>query len=127
MEDVPSTWRDQGKTRRDATHILENLLDWDPEEEDDSKCFQLFQELASIDGIDGIITLSHDNLQSLYDNLKKKINSISFCSILSINKVQFFLKNLQEKVKYEIGANFDYSSIDENNFIGFMNHHFWDF
>ena len=55
-EDVPSTSRD--KTRRDATHVLENILDCDPEDKHDSPLIQLFQELASIDGIDGLITLS---------------------------------------------------------------------
>ena len=51
---------------------------------------------------------------------------MSFCSILSINKLQFSLKNLQEKENYEIGKNVDYSSIDENDFADFTDYHFWD-
>ena len=75
-KDVSFTSSDE--TRSDATHILENLLDHDPEHEDDSPLSQLFQELASIDGIDGLITLFSENLRTLCKNLKRNINSISF-------------------------------------------------
>ena len=48
------------------------------------------------------------------------------CSILIINKLHFSLNHLQGKKNYEIGANFDCSSIDENDFFDFTCHHFWD-
>ena len=124
MEDVPSTSRD--KTRRGAVHILENLLDYDPNYEEDLPFIQLFQELACINRIDGLITTSCENLRTLYSNLSRKTNNISFCSILKIKKLRFFLKHFQEKGNYEIGANFDYSSIDDNGCFDFMDHHFWD-
>ena len=56
MEDVPHT--SSGKTRRDDTHILENILDHDPEDEEDSPFIQFFQERASIDEIDGLTCLA---------------------------------------------------------------------
>ena len=52
--------------RRDATHILENLLDCDLEDEYDSAFMEAFLELNSIDVIDGMMTLLFDNLQTLY-------------------------------------------------------------
>ena len=97
MEDVPSTSKEN--TRRDAIHILENLLDYGPEDKDDSPFFQLFQELPSVDGIDGIIILYQDNLHILYENLKRKKSSISLWSILSIKKLQFFFWNIFKKKK----------------------------
>ena len=124
MKDAPSTSRN--KKRRNSTHILENLFYHDPEYEDDSPAFQLFQELASIEGIDVLISLYQDNLQALYENLKRKKNSISLWSILSIKKLQFFLKHLQEKEIYDIRPKFDYSSIDENDLVDFIDYHFWD-
>ena len=53
------------KTRKDTIHILENLLDHVSEYEENLPFFQKFQELASIGGIDVLITLSYDNLRTL--------------------------------------------------------------
>ena len=61
------------RTRRDATHILENLLECDPDYEEDLPLIKLF-----IDGIDGLITLSYENLRTLISNLSRKRNSVSF-------------------------------------------------
>ena len=44
---------------------------------------------------------------------------MSIKSIKSIKSIQFFLKHLQQRAHYEIGANFDYSSIDEDDFLNF--------
>ena len=63
MEDVLFTSSE--KTKRDATQIFENLLSCDLEDEEDSDFIPAFLELASIDGIDGLITLSSENLRTL--------------------------------------------------------------
>ena len=88
--------------RKDATHVLENLLDCDPGYEEDLSFIQLFQKLASIDGIDVIITLSCDNIRTLDSNLSSKTKSFSSCSITIIKKLQRLLKHLQDKGIYEI-------------------------
>ena len=104
---------------RDVTRILKNILDYDPEDEEELAFTQVFRELDSIDGIDILITISSDNRRTLHSNLIKKKNSISFFSLMSIKSLQFELKNLQQRGLYEIGANFDYSSMDEDNFLNF--------
>ena len=91
-KDVSPTPSD--KMGRYATQIHQNLLDCDPEHEDDSPFFRLFQKLASIYGINGLTTLSHENLRTLCHNLKRNTNVISFYSILSLKKLKFFLKHL---------------------------------
>ena len=120
-EDVLSSPNEK-KTRRDANHILENLIDFDPENEEDSSFIQVFQELSSIGGIDGQITLSSDNLRTLYSHFNSKTNIISFCIIMGIKRLQLFLKHLQQRGHYEIGTNFDYSSIDENDLFKFSDY-----
>ena len=45
---------------------------------------------------------------------------------MEIKKLQFLLRHLQEKENYDIGVDFDCSSIDENYFFDFIDHHFWD-
>ena len=69
MEDALSTSSE--KARRETNHILENLLYYDPEGEEDKPFIQVFRVLASIEGIDDLLTLSYENLRTLYDNLKK--------------------------------------------------------
>ena len=78
-----------------------------PEDEEDSSFVQVIQELASIDGVDGLITMFYENLWTLCDHLKRNTNRISAISILSIRKLLFSLKHLQEKGRYKIGLNFD--------------------
>ena len=56
MEGVPSTSSD--KTRRDATHILENFLGYDLENEEDKTFIQVLKELSSVNDVDGLVTLS---------------------------------------------------------------------
>ena len=68
-KDILSTSSD--KTRRDATHILENLLNHDLMDEECSAFMQVFQYFASIGRIDGIITLSAEDLCTLHTHLKK--------------------------------------------------------
>ena len=70
-EDVSPTSKD--KTRRDATHILDNLFDCDPEDEEDSAFAKAFLELSYIDGLDGMMTLSSDNLHALCSNLSTEV------------------------------------------------------
>ena len=40
-------------------------------------------------------------------------------NIIGIKRLQHFLKHVQEKENYEIGANLDYSSIDEDDYLNF--------
>ena len=104
------------KTRRDTTHKFENLLYYDPEDEEDKPFIQVFLELASTCGIDELLTLSYGNLRTIYSNLNRKTNIISIVNITRIRGLHFFLKHLQEKGCYESGANFYYSSIDEDDY-----------
>ena len=90
------------KTRRDDTYILENLLDCDPEDKENSDFMQAFLELASIDGIDVIITLSFDNLRTFYSRLIRDINFISWHNITGIKCIRSFLKILQEKSIFKL-------------------------
>ena len=64
------------KTRKDATHVLDNLFDCDPEDEEDSAFVEAFLELTSIDGVDGQMTLSSDNLHALYSYLSKDFKNM---------------------------------------------------
>ena len=57
------------KTRKDTTHILDNLLDCDPEDEEDLAFAKAFLELSYIDGLYGMMTLSSENLHALCSNL----------------------------------------------------------
>ena len=41
------------------------------------------------------------------------------CSILTIKSLQHFVKHLQENALFEIGSNFEYSSIDEDDYHNF--------
>ena len=83
-EDVSSTLSD--KTKRDDTHILEILLNYDPEDEEDSEYMQVFQGLASIRGIDGVIILSVEDLRILHAHLDKKANGIFPMSNITCTK-----------------------------------------
>ena len=49
-EDALSSSSD--KAKRDATHVLENTLDYDQEDEEDSTFMQVFQEFTFIGGVD---------------------------------------------------------------------------
>ena len=101
MEDFSPTSSD--KTRRDATHILENILDWCPEDEEDSAFMQFFLALASIDRIDGLITLCYEHLLTLYSHLSRKTIKMSWHNIMGFRSLQRFLKHVQEQGRYEIG------------------------
>ena len=87
---------------------------------------QVFQELTSIGGVDDLIILSAEDLRKLYAQLDRKINNISRRNVTGIKKIQFFLKHLQQRGDYEIGPNFNYSSINENDFHNFKCHPFND-
>ena len=65
------------------------------------------------------MTLSSDNLYALCSRLSKEINYVPWCDIERIRSLQRFVKYLQEKGCFEIGSNFDYSSIDEDDFLNF--------
>jgi len=80
---------------------------------------KVFQDLASIDGIGGLVTTSSENLRTFYSHLSRKTNNMSCRNIMNIKKIQFFLKYLQQRGCYEIGVIFDYFSIDDNYFFNF--------
>ena len=77
------------KTRRDTTHKFENLLYYDPEDEEDKPFIQVFLELASTCGIDDLLDLSYGNLRTIYSNLNRKTNSISIFNITRIRSLHF--------------------------------------
>ena len=85
---------------------------------------QAFLELASIDGIDGLLTLSSDNVCTLCSRLSMETNCVSWHNIADIECLQCVLKLHLEKGYCEIGANFDYSSIDEDYFRNFTHNPF---
>ena len=85
------------KKRRDATHVLEIFLDCDPEDEEDSTFMQVFQELTSIGGFYDLIILSNEDLRNLHAQFDRKTNDISRRSIIGIEKLQFYLKHLQQR------------------------------
>ena len=96
------------------------MIDCDPEDEEDSALMQVFQELASIGGIDGLIILSSEDLRTIYAYLDKKTNFIlPMSNITGIKHLQRFFNHLQQIGHYEIGIGFDCSSIDENDFLNF--------
>ena len=66
-----------------------------------------------------MMTMSSDNLHALCSNLSKEINYMPWCYITRIKSLQRFVKRLQEKGHFEIGSNFNYSSIDEDDFLNF--------
>ena len=105
-EDFSTT--SSGKTRRDDNHILENILDCDPDDEEGSAFIQDFLELSSIDVINGLITISSYNLRTIYSCLSREINFMSWHNVTGIKCLRRFLKRLQEKVHYKIRANLDY-------------------
>ena len=120
-EDVSSA--SNVKTRRDANKILENLFNYDPDDEEDSALMQVFQELASVGGIDDIMTLSSKDLRTLHSHLDKKSNGIlPMRNITRIKHLQRFLKNLQQRGNCEMGIDFDYYSIDEDDYLSFTCH-----
>ena len=60
------------ENQEDVKHVLENMFDCDPEDEEDSVFMQVFKELSSIGGIDGLITLHAENIRTLYSHLSGK-------------------------------------------------------
>ena len=110
------------KNQEDIKHVLENLFDCDLEDKEESAFVQVFQELSSIGDVDALITLCAENLRTFHSHLSRKTKSILWCSIMSIKRLQLFLKHLQQRGHYEIGTKFDYSSIDDNYFFNFLDH-----
>ena len=87
IEDVLSDSSD--KTRRDATHMLENLLYCDSEYEEDSAFMQVFKELASIGGIGYAIILSTEDLRTLHAHFHRKTNKIFITTSQASNYFNF--------------------------------------
>ena len=69
-EDISSSSSD--KTRRDATDVLENILDFDLEDEEDSAFMQVFRCLDSIGGIDDLIIQYAEDLLKIHAQLDRK-------------------------------------------------------
>ena len=94
IEDVSSTSSD--KTRRYDACILKNVLDRNPDYEEDSELMQVFEELAFVGRIDDLIILSAEDLRNLHAHLDKNANAIlPMSNITGIKHLQCLLKYLQ--------------------------------
>ena len=79
------------------------MIDCDPEDEEDLAFVQAFQAFSSVGRIFSRITLSSEDLRTLYAHLDKKTNYIlPMSNIIGIKNLRRFLKNLQQRGHYEI-------------------------
>ena len=68
-----------------------------------TKFMQIFQELDSIGRIDGLVTLSAEDIRNFHTYLDKKTDAIlPMSNIIGIKFLQRFLKHVQQRGHYEI-------------------------
>ena len=99
--------------------IFFKLFQWDLEDKNESIFMSILRDVMSEDGTDVVVLLSREEFRSTKSQTGKQAANLPSCLANGIKSLQFCLKHLQEKGSHSIDGNFNYSSIDQSDFMNF--------
>ena len=88
------------QTKKEMDHIFSNLLELDPEDEDDSMFIRILTKKLSKHGIGAMVLLPWKELCEMLDE------NLCFCHLRKIKSLPFYLKNFQEKGLFSLDVSF---------------------
>ena len=88
------------QTEKETNHLFFNLIELDPEDEEDSIFMSVLNDITSKCGIGTIDLLPREDLHSTRLNLPD-------CLAVEVKSLQHYLKHFQEKLLFSIDTSFD--------------------